>query len=81
MEFWDEKYGFSFKPFKSLQQQEAVVTSVGSHEIITDVALIKKFNLEVETKKDVELDVVFDLAMTEKDTLTVSRVFLGILFL
>ena len=72
LEFWDEKYGFSFKPFKSLQEQEALVTSVASHEVITDVALVKEFNLEVETKEEVEFDTEFDLAMIKKDTLTVS---------
>ena len=72
LEFWDEKYGFSFKPVKALQEQEALVSNVAAHEVITDVALIKEFNLEVQTKKEVEFDKEFDLTMIKEDTLTVS---------
>ena len=78
LEFWDTKYGFSFKPFRAVQEEEAMVTSVASHQVITDVALIKKFNLEVQSKWEVEFDSVFDLSMIKADTLTVSRAFLGI---
>lgn len=70
LDFWDHKYGFSFKPFRAVQQEEAVVASVASHEVITDVALIKKFNLEVQRKEEVEFDTVFDLSMIKADTLT-----------
>ena len=72
MEFWDEKYGFSFKSIQAQRKQEALVARVGSHAVITDVALIKEFNLEVQTKTEVEFDSEFDLTMITKDTLTVS---------
>ena len=76
LEFWDNKYGFSFKPLRAFQEEEAMVGNVASHQVITDVALIKKFNLEVQSKKEVEFDSVFDLSMIKEDTLTVS--FLGL---
>ena len=73
LEFWDEmRYGFSFKSFKVLQEQEVVLNSVASQEVITDVALIKEFNIEAQTKEEVEFEEVFDLSMIKMDTLTVG---------
>ena len=72
LEFWDQKYGFSFKTFRAVKQEEAVVANVASHQVITDVALVKEFNLQVQSKEEVEFDTVFDLSMMKDDTLTVS---------
>ena len=49
-----------------------MVANVDSNAVITDVALIKEFNLEVQTKQEIEFDSEFDLRMVKKDTLTVS---------
>ena len=73
LEFWDEmRYGFSFKSFKVLQEQEAVLNNVASHEVITNVALIKEFNIEVQTKEEVEFEEVFDISMLLSSIVTIE---------
>ena len=72
LDFWDEKYGFSFKPFKALQMEEPLLDFVGQSNVVTDVALLKEFNLEFHNKEDIEFDTEYKLKMTRKETLTVG---------
>jgi len=80
LDFWDEKYGFSFKPFKALQLEEPVVDYIKPTDVVTNVALLKEFNLEIHNKGDVEFDTEFELTMTKKETLTGLATYFDVVF-
>ena len=69
---------------KNLEKEEAVVDHVKPSNVVTNVALLKQFNLEVHNKQDVEFDTEFELCSTGERMLTVRmsiyyiRIFLPI---
>ena len=56
---------------KNLEKEEAVVDYVKPSNVVTNVALLKQFNLEVHNKQDVEFDTEFELCSTGERMLTV----------
>jgi protein arginine N-methyltransferase 1 len=67
---WNQRQGFSYKSMKNLEKEEAVVDHVKPFNVVTNVALLKQFNLEVHNKQDVEFDTEFELCSTGERMLT-----------
>ena len=70
---WDEQYGFSFQTFKVLEQEEGVVRYVNPATVVTDVALLKEYDLRLHTTEDLVLDAEFKLFMTSRKKLAVRN--------
>lgn len=68
-----DNYGFDLSALKELARKELVVGPVDPRCVVTSRFKVKEFNLQTDTKKDIEVDIDFSLTSTLKGTNSVTE--------
>ena len=66
-DYWDNVYGFDMSPIKRLSQQEPLIDSISTKQILSDEICIQSINIYTITLRDLHFNAKFKLNFNKKD--------------